>query len=327
MAQSIAGAASPLPDGVSDPGFELARDVLVEADRCGFDIILFAERHLGTDLEAWIQAAAIAPLTQRIKAMVAVHPSLWHPELVAKMASSLDRIARGRMAINLVTGWNVEEHRMYGGDDLDYNDDRYVRAEEFVDVLRGLWRETPFSYKGRFFPVDAAKLLLKPATAAPPEVFTAARSDRGLEMVAKAGDWWFVDYDKRATTPEEYLEGARRAIEDMRARAARYNRRVRFALNPFIAFGDSDDEAMQQVRRVLSGPDDDQRKILSRIGPATLAGCIGRPDKVRRQLQAFSALGIEFFLFKFVPEVEAVRAIRDEIIIPLRGAPAAVAVQ
>ena len=327
MAQSIAGAASPLPDGVSDPGFELARDVLVEADRCGFDIILFAERHLGTDLEAWILAAAIAPLTQRIKAMVAVHPSLWHPELVAKMASSLDRIARGRMAINLVTGWNVEEHRMYGGDDLDYNDDRYVRAEEFVDVLRGLWRETPFSYKGRFFPVDAAKLLLKPATAAPPEVFTAARSDRGLEMVAKAGDWWFVDYDKRATTPEEYLEGARRAIEDMRARAARYNRRVRFALNPFIAFGDSDDEAMQQVRRVLSGPDDDQRKILSRIGPATLAGCIGRPDKVRRQLQAFSALGIEFFLFKFVPEVEAVRAIRDEIIIPLRGAPAAVAVQ
>ena len=51
------------------------------------------------------------------------------------------------------------------------------------------------------------------ATREPPPVFTAARSERGLEMVAKVGDWWFVDYDKRATNPQEYLEGVARAIE------------------------------------------------------------------------------------------------------------------
>ncbi len=327
MARSVAGAASPLPEGVPDPGFELARDVLTEADRSGFDVILFAERHLGTDLEAWILASAIAPLTQRIKCMVAVHPSLWHPELIAKMASSLDRVARGRMCLNLITGWNVEEHRMYGGDDLEYNDDRYVRAEEFVDVVRGMWRETPFSYNGRFFPVDAAKLLLKPATVAPPAFFTAARSERGLEMVAKVGDWWFVDYDKRTTSEEEYFEGVKRAIADMRARAARHGRKVRFALNPFVAFGDSEAAAMDEVRRVLSGPDDDQRKILSRIGPATLAGCIGRPEKIRERLRAFGELGVEFFLFKFVPTVEMTRQIGEDIIKPLRAETGAIAAE
>jgi alkanesulfonate monooxygenase SsuD/methylene tetrahydromethanopterin reductase-like flavin-dependent oxidoreductase (luciferase family) len=127
--QSIAGALSPLPPSEVDPAFALAREVLCAADRAGFDIILFAERHLGPDFEAWILAAAVSSWTRRIKTMTAVHPGLWHPTLVAKMAASLDRLTRGRTAINLVTGWNVEEHRMFGGDALLENDDRYLRAE------------------------------------------------------------------------------------------------------------------------------------------------------------------------------------------------------
>ena len=91
--------------------------------------------------------------------MTAVHPGLWHPTLVAKMAASLDRLTRGRTAINLVTGWNVEEHRMFGGDALLENDDRYLRAEEFVHVLRGMWSTSPFSYHGRFYQVHEAQLL------------------------------------------------------------------------------------------------------------------------------------------------------------------------
>ena len=104
--QSIAGALSPLPPFEVDPAFALAKEVLCAADRAGFDIILFAERHLGPDFEAWILAAAVSSWTTRIKTMTAVHPGLWHPTLVAKMAASLDRLTRGRTAINLVTGWS-----------------------------------------------------------------------------------------------------------------------------------------------------------------------------------------------------------------------------
>ena len=60
IASSVAGALSPLPKGALDPAYELARDVLLEADAAGFDIILFAERHLGADLEAWVLASAIS---------------------------------------------------------------------------------------------------------------------------------------------------------------------------------------------------------------------------------------------------------------------------
>jgi alkanesulfonate monooxygenase SsuD/methylene tetrahydromethanopterin reductase-like flavin-dependent oxidoreductase (luciferase family) len=115
--------------------------VLCAADAAGFDLCLYAERHLGADFEAWMLAAAISSWTRNIRAMPAVHPGLWHPTLIAKMASCLDRLTTGRMAINVVTGWNEVEARMFGGDILLHEDDRYIRAEEFIRVLRHVERD------------------------------------------------------------------------------------------------------------------------------------------------------------------------------------------
>src|SRR3954468_23048632 len=137
IVRSAAAALAPLPGDAIDPAFELSKSVLCAADAAGFDIILFAERHLGPDLEAWIMASPIGAATRRIRSMVAVHPGLWHPTLIAKMAASLDRISGGRMAINLVTGWNELEHRMFGGSAMPANDDRYIRAEEYIEIMRG----------------------------------------------------------------------------------------------------------------------------------------------------------------------------------------------
>jgi FMNH2-dependent dimethyl sulfone monooxygenase len=320
IARSTRDAAGPLRDGVLDQQYLLSRDVLLAADRAGFDIILFAERHLGTDFEAWMLASAIAPQVRRIRSMVAVHPGLWSPQLIAKMAASLDRMTPGRMAINLVTGWNVEEHRMYGGNALLGDDDRYIRAEEFVEVVRGMWAETPFSFKGRYYDVDKAQLLLKPATAAPPDIFTASRSARGLDMVARVADWWFLDFDKTASTTAEVEDSLRRSIEGMRERMAKLGRRVRFAFNPFVAFGPSRAEAEADARRLLmpDEPDADFRKIENRIAPAMMAGCVGPPDQVRAQMMKYAEMGIELLLLKFPPTVAQVEEIRREIVVPLQ---------
>jgi len=318
--QSVAGALAPLPPGKVDPAFGLAKEILCAADRAGFDIILFAERHLGADFEAWILASAVSSWTTQIKSMVAVHPGLWHPTLVAKMAVSLDRLTPGRMAINLVTGWNVEEHRMFGGDALLHNDDRYVRAEEFVDILRGLWSTTPFSYKGTYYQVDGTQLLLKPANAASPEIFTASRSPRGLDMVARIGDWWFLDFDKEAETTQDVMDSLQKSIDTMNQKALRCGRKVRYAFNPFIAFGDTVEDAKARATRLLAsdGSEADTRKIVQRVAPAMKAGCIGPPEQVRRQLSAYRDMGIELFLFKLVPTLEQIALVQQEIIAPFR---------
>ncbi len=319
ITRSVKGALKPLPDGEIDPAFTLAKDVLCAADELDFDLCLYAERHLGADFEAWILAAAISSWTKNIRAMPAVHPGLWHPTLIAKMAACLDRLTTGRSAINLVTGWNEVEARMYGGDILLHEDDRYVRAEEFVTVLRGMWNETPFSFDGRFYQVKELQLLLKPATV--PEIFTASRSERGLEMVAKYADWWFLDYDKGAADLAGVEDSLRRAMDGMNRRAAKYGRKVRFAFNPFVAFGETDEAALEHAKKLLTPdePDADVRKMMSRVGPAMKSGCIGRPQKVRDQLMKYTDMGVELFLLKFVPTVDAVHEIRDELIAPLHG--------
>jgi len=331
IVRSIAGALAPLPSHTVDPAFELGRSVLCAADAAGFDIILFAERHLGADLEAWITASAIGAATRRIRSMVAVHPGLWHPTLIAKMATSLDRISSGRMAINLVTGWNEVEHRMFGGSSMPQNDDRYIRAEEYIEILRGLWTTSPFSYAGRFYQLDQVELLLRPATPAPPDIFTASRSERGLDMVAKHADWWFVDFPKTVESAQEMMQQVKRSIDDMDRRAARHGRKVRYGFNPFVAFGPSEEAAMEDIVKLIisTDPDADGRKIRSRVLPALKAGCVGPADKIREQMMKFRDLGIELLLLKFVPSLEEVARISEEIIEPLRrecAAPLAAAV-
>jgi FMNH2-dependent dimethyl sulfone monooxygenase len=184
-----------------------------------------------------------------------------------------------------------------------------------------MWTQTPFSFDGRFYQVKDSQLLIKPATVPPPEIFTASRSPRGLEMVAKYADWWFIDYDKSSADTLGVEESVRRAIKAMNERAAKYGRKVRFAFNPFVAFGDTDEAALENAKRLLTPdePDADIRKMMQRVGPAMKSGCIGRPQKVREQLMKYADMGVELFLLKFVPTVDAVHEIRNELIEPLRG--------
>src|SRR5687768_3115405 len=98
IAQAAAEALQPLPSGRRDAQFEHGLDLLLEADRLGFSLTLFAERHLGHDLSAWVLASAIASRFNHIRALVAVHPGLWDPVMTAKLAVSLDRVCKGRMA-------------------------------------------------------------------------------------------------------------------------------------------------------------------------------------------------------------------------------------
>jgi FMNH2-dependent dimethyl sulfone monooxygenase len=319
IADAISESKSPLPADARDKQFEFGLEVLTEADRVGFDIILFAERHLGPDLLTWVVAGAIGSRLNKIKSMVAVHPGLWHPTLIAKLAVTLDRLCRGGMAINIVTGANEAEFQMFGGTAMLKDNDRYVRATEFIQVLKGMWTEPVFNFEGRFYQVRNAELRLAPRNPAPPEIFTAARSDGGRDMIAKVGDWWFLDYPKTVQSTDEMLRSLEASIADMRRRMKAEGRTVRFAFNPFINLGADDDSALESaVQRITRyDKDPDSAKVRVRMLPAALGGCIGRPEKVRRQIERFAEMGIELILFKMASGKEDVRVIGEEIVEPL----------
>src|SRR5437879_4719315 len=153
VAQAVTEALAPLPAGRLDAQFDLGVDLLAAADDVGFELVLFAERHLGNDISAWVLASAIASRLNHIRALVAVHPGLWDPVMVGKLAVSLDRICRGRMALNIVNGWFDEEFRMFGGTVLQ-GEERYWRTIEFIDILRGLSTQQTFSHAGQYSQLD-----------------------------------------------------------------------------------------------------------------------------------------------------------------------------
>jgi dimethylsulfone monooxygenase len=319
VAKAITEALAPLPEGRLDAQFDLSVDLLLAADRAGFELALFAERHLGNDIAAWVMASAIGSRLDRIRALVAVHPGLWDPIMVAKLAVSLDRVCRGRMALNIVNGWFDEEFRMFGGTVLQ-GEERYQRTIEFIEILRGLWTNDTFSYAGRHYSLDGGQLLLKPASPTPPEIYSVSRSDRGRDFIAGHCDWWFIDYPKKAETVDDALRGIEEAIADMNSRVGRSGRKVRYALNPFVALGNSEKDALNStIQRIFAhDPDPDTRKIEQRMLPATKLGCIGSPDDVLRQIRRFEQLGIELILCKIIPTVENVRRIGQQLIAQIR---------
>jgi FMNH2-dependent dimethyl sulfone monooxygenase len=322
IAQAMSEARQPLPEGRRDAQIELDLDVLLAADASGFDLALFAERHLGTDLSAWVVAGAMASRFERMRALVAAHPGLFDPVMLAKLAASVDRICKGRMAINIVNGWYEQEFHMFGGKILQ-GEERYRRSSEFIEILRGLWREDVFSYAGRYYTIDKAELMLKPASRTPPEIYSVSNTEIGRDFIAESCDWWFVGMPKAPeTTQDDVLRTVETSIADMGRRAEALGRKVHYALNPFLALGNNMEEALAAaVERIFAYDSDPEnrspdrtRQIERRMLPATKAGLIGRPADIRRQVRRFEDMGIELLLLKLIPNAENIRRIGADVI-------------
>src|SRR5690606_2453729 len=110
--------------------------------------------------DAWVTTAALAQRTHRLKFLVAFRPGLMSPTLAAQMAASHQFHTGGRLLLNVVTGGDDAEQHAYG-DWLD-KDDRYRRAGEFLDVVRGLWDGDVVDREGEHIRVEGAALGRQP---------------------------------------------------------------------------------------------------------------------------------------------------------------------
>jgi alkanesulfonate monooxygenase len=114
------------------PDLEYLGQVARAAEQLGFAAVLTPT---GTWCEdAWLATAALITATSRLKFLVAFRPGLISPTLAAQMAASYQRISRGRLLLNVVTGGQAEEQRRFG--DRLSHDERYARTGEFLAIVR-----------------------------------------------------------------------------------------------------------------------------------------------------------------------------------------------
>ena len=128
------------------------------ADRLGYTGVLIPTGRSCED--AWLVAASMIPVTQRLKFLVALRPSVTSPTVAARQAATLDRLSNGRALFNLVTGSDPQE---LAGDGvfLDHSE-RYEASAEFTQVWRRLLLGETVDFNGKHIHVRGAKLLFPP---------------------------------------------------------------------------------------------------------------------------------------------------------------------
>jgi dimethylsulfone monooxygenase len=314
-----------------DEAFAFACDVVRRADELGFDTTLIAERFLGPDLEAWVLAAALAALTKRIELMVAVHPGMVTPQIVAKMGSSLDRISGGRFAINIVNGWWKEEFDLFSnGTWIGDAEQRYPRMGEFIEVMKGLWTDSDFKFEGTFYRAhvrsaltgadgkvvipDAGDIVAKAHRLPYPPIYAASRSPEGKALIARHCDVWFAEYKPGYRNFESNIERMAADLREMDALAASHGRRLRYALNPQVICCDTqaEAEALADEAEMRGGPRD-------RIKNALGAGLVGTPEFIAERLRRLEAIGIVCVMLRFSPMLPGVEMFGTKVIPLLRS--------
>lgn len=91
------------------------------------------------ELEPITLLSALAAVTHRIGLVATASTTYNEPFHVARKYASLDHISGGRAGWNVVTSWSDAEARNFNRDQHLGYEERYERAAEFVEVVKGLW--------------------------------------------------------------------------------------------------------------------------------------------------------------------------------------------
>ena len=182
------------------PSFELNKQVVQRAEFYGLDFALSMIKLRGYNgpseywvhnLESFTLMAGLAAVTKRIQLFASVAMLTMPPALVARMVSTIDSIAPGRIGVNMVTGWQPKEYQQMGFElPPQHFARRYDYAAEYVTIMKQLWEDGVSDFKGDFFQYDDCKLSPRPS--APIPILGAGQSEKGMDFVAKYGNYNFV---------------------------------------------------------------------------------------------------------------------------------------
>ncbi len=172
-----------------------------QADAAGVDFLLPLGSWLGlngaadTDghsYETLTWAAGLLACTQRITVFATVHVSFFNPVLAAKQIVTCQHIGGGRFGLNIVSGSKKSEFDAFGVELLPH-DDRYVYAEEWLDVVERIWRqEGPFDVDGTYFTMRGVQGHPGPLAGQAPTLVSAGASAAGRRFAASRADASFV---------------------------------------------------------------------------------------------------------------------------------------
>jgi alkanesulfonate monooxygenase len=315
-------------EGARATDFGYISEIGQAVDRLGFEGVLIPTGRTCED--SWILAAALAPLTRRLKFLVAVRPGVTSPLFAARQAATLDRISEGRLLVNVVAGGDAGELAADGV--FLSHDDRYALADEFLTVFRRLMAGETVDFSGAHLRLEKGELLFPPATPGGPPLYIGGSSDAAVAVTAEHIDW--------CLTWGEPPDAVAAKIAAVRAAAARKGRSVRFGARFHVIVRETEAAAWAEADRLISRLDDAVvEKVQAKLAQSQSVGqarmralhggrrdrlvvypnlwagvglvrggagtaLVGSADQVAARMREYRALGIETFILSGYPHLE-----------------------
>jgi len=193
--------------------------------------------------DAWIVTSMLSQLSSRLKFLVAFRPGLVSPTLAAQMAATFSFHAPGRLLLNVVTGGEDHEQRMFG-DFLD-KAERYKRSAEFLEAVDRLWDGEIVDFDGEHFRLDEARVHRQPDPK--PSIYFGGSSPEALDVAARHVDVYL--------TWGEPPEAVAEKVAAVRSRAEEAGRTVRFGVRLHTISRDESADAWRDAERLLDSVD------------------------------------------------------------------------
>ncbi len=209
------------------------------AELNGFSGALLVNAPFGD--EPWITSAILARETKRLRFVDAFHPFHFSPWQATQMAASFQRASGGRLVWNIIQGGSDSVQRALG--DPLAHDDRYERAIEFLDVVKGFWSQENFHYQGTYYQANGLGLRGPLKRAPIPIICSAGTSPAAKRLAARHADYYLLLAEDPAIVAGH--------IADVKALAREYGRadQIRFGLSVDVIVRETDEEAFREAKR------------------------------------------------------------------------------
>lgn len=252
---------------------EALRQIAATAERGKFDLFFLADSvtmsfndHPShqSRLEPLTALGALSVLTSEIGLGATVSTSFSEPYNVARAFSTLDHISGGRIAWNVVTSSSPAAALNFGTE-LNAHDKRYDVANEFVDVVRGLWdtwaddailadRESgvyldeskvrPLDHAGEYFSVKGP-LNIERSPQGHPLIIQAGGSPAGMGLSARTADIVFEVVQDPAAAKQFYD-----SLKNLTTQHGRKESDLRILPGVMPIIGASEEEARRKLGKL-----------------------------------------------------------------------------
>jgi alkanesulfonate monooxygenase len=332
--------------GARTVDLDYLRQIAVAADTLGYEGVLLPTGRSCED--AWVVASSLIGATRQLRFLVALRPGLSTPGLAVRMASTFDRLSGGRLLINVVTGGDPGELEADGL--FADHAARYEISDEFIRIWRaalsGEGGTAGVEFEGKHLKVKGTRTLYPPVQKPYPPLYFGGSSDAAHDLAAEQMDVYLTWGEPPAAVAEK--------LADVRERAARRGRKLRFGIRLHVIVRETNEAAWRAADELISHLDDatiakaqaafakmdsvGQQRMAAlhggrrdqlEVSPNLWAGVglvrggagtalVGDPETVAERMREYQDLGIDTFILSGYPHLEESYRFA-ELVFPLLG--------